>query len=707
MLFSRNWIGTFVELPDDDALAERLTAAGLAVEGQEPFDDGTRDGDVVMDLDVTTNRPDAMNHLGLAREVSVLFERPLKLPAATVEGSGRAASAVARLTVETPDLCPRFIGVVIRGVEIGPSPAWLVRRLEAIGSRSINNVVDVTNYALWSVGQPMHAYDLGKLKGQELRVRTARDGESLTTLDGEKRDLQAGLLVIADAEAPVGLAGIMGGLESEVTESTTDILLEAAHFDPKTVRRGAKRLGMHTDASHRFERGADPDACLWAAQWAAAIIVELAGGTVLAGHLEEYQPRAEWPPQVEVEQAKLERFAGVEVASADVERILTGLGFGLESSGAKGSLRWSVTAPPWRYYDFDRAYPADVYEEVLRIVGLDSVPATLPAIGPPDAPARPEHVLRRLTREHLAACGFAEAIDYGFLDRERDAAFPSLLTLGGDREPLPLANPLSDRYAVMRRSVLPDLVASARYNQRRGAEAVRLFEVGHVFAVATESEAHPHVLEDVPVAEMETLALVLGGVLGTPWERQMTFDFFDLKGVIESLATATGVSLELVPASLPRIVEGTGALLVRADQSIQVGLVGELDEDDRGYPLYMAELTLRGLLPAGDRLDVEPPPRLPGISVDTTLTHAVTTPWTELSRVIEEQSVVDLADYGLKDRYQGKGVPEGAVNTTMTFHYNAGDRSLTQDEVNERHRELAAELEQRFGWKQNVEGASR
>ena len=699
MLFSRNWIGSFVELPDDQALAEGLTAAGLAVEGQEPVGD-----DVVFDLDVTTNRPDAMNHLGLAREVSVLFERPMTTPHGTEVTEGRAASAAARLTVEDADLCPRFVGLVIRGVRVGPSPDWLVARLEAIGARPINNVVDVTNYALWSVGQPMHAYDLGKLGGQELRVRRARDGETLTTLDGEKRTLDASFLVIADADVPVGLAGIMGGLDSEVTETTTDVLLEAAHFHPQTVRRGAKKLGMHTDASHRFERGADPDACLWAARWAAGLIAELAGGTVLAGHLESHQPRAAWPPTITVEHAKLERFGGIDVTPDTVERILTGLGFELEAIEADSGPAWQVTPPSWRYYDFENPYPADVYEEVLRIIGLDAVPATLPPVGGPDAPARPEFELRRQARGHLAACGFAEAIDYGFLDRERDAAYPSLLTLDGDREPLPLANPLSDRYAVMRRSVLPDLVASARYNQRRGAVAVRLFEVGHVFAEGSkdgQSAAHPHVLEGVPVTEMETIGLVLGGVLGTPWERPVPYDFFDLKGVVESLARATGVELNTVPASLPRMVAGTGALFVRVDNGVRVGLTGELDEDDRGYPLFVAELTLRGLLTSRDNLDVEPPPRLPGISVDTTLTHDLSITWAEIADTIETQAVPDLARFALKDRYQGKGVPAGAVNTTMTFHYNAGDRSLTQDEVNERHQALAAELERRFGWQQS------
>lgn len=695
MKFSCNWIGQYVDVPEGaEALADKLTAAGLAVEGQEPFDDGSATGDVVFDIDITTNRVDAMNHLGLAREASVLTGQALRPPEVTIAEDATGAASVASVTIDEPARCQRFVGLVIRGVEVGPSPRWLVDRLEAIGSRSINNIVDVTNYVLWECGQPLHAYDLAKLEGAELRVRWAGEGETLVTLDGEKRALDPEILVIADARQPVGLAGVMGGLDSEVTASTVDILLEAAHFDPKTVRRGAKKLGMHTDASHRFERGADPEACLWAARRAAALMVELGGGVVLGGHLEDAHPRAEWPPSVEVSHGAFERFAGTSVSAEDVERMLSGLGFSLsEGAPAEGDTTWQVTPPSWRFYDFDDAYPADVYEEVLRIVGFDAVPMALPAIGAPDAPARPEHVLRRAVREHLAACGLAEAINYAFLDRARDALFPSLY---GARAPLPLANPLSDRYAVMRRSLLPDLVESARYNQRRGASAVRLFEVGHIFAEGTPDEA-----ADTPAAEQETVALVMGGTVGQPWEQPRPIDFFDVKGAVESLAEAVGVTLAFRSAAMPSLTAGTSAEILGTgtDGTEQViGTIGELDDGDAVYPLVVAEIATAGLLSAEPDLETTSPPRLPGIEVDTTLTHALTDSYQALHDFVAGRQVADLVAFGLKDRYLGKGVPQGAVNTTLWFRYNAEDRSLTQDEVNASHGALTAALEARFGW---------
>src|SRR6202035_1256426 len=295
MLFSRRWLAEYVELPADaDELARRLTFAGFAVEQVKAVDD-----DFLLDVDVTTNRPDCMNHFGLARELAVLLDRPLKPPAVALREAAERTADAAKVVLQDFAGCPRYLARVIRGVRVGESPAWLQARLESIGQRAINNVVDVANFCLWELGQPMHAFDLAKLAGATVVVRRARVGESLVTLDGQARELSPEMLVIADAERPVALAGVLGGLDSEVTESTTDILLESAHFDRQAVRLTARRLGIHTDASHRFERGADIEACAFAAERAAALIAELAGGTVLAGAVDErgaVPPPARGPP---------------------------------------------------------------------------------------------------------------------------------------------------------------------------------------------------------------------------------------------------------------------------------------------------------------------------------------------------------------------------------------------------------------------------
>ena len=683
MLFSREWIGQYVELPEDPSeLAQRLTAAGLAVDDQEVHGD-----DVVYEIDITTNRPDAMNHLGLAREAAVLFDRPLRPPVVEPVTEGESATDCARLVIEDFDDCPRYDALVIRDITVGPSPEWMARRLEAIGLRPINNIVDITNYVLWETGQPLHAFDLERIDPEaeipEIRVRRAREGETLLTLDGETRKLTPEMLVVANAKEAIGLGGVMGGLDSEVTESTRHVLLEAGHFAPKIVRRCAKNLGMHTDASHRYERGADPEACLYAAQRAAALMAELGGGRVLAGHLEEKRLSEEWPPRVTIEYQKLLAFGGVDIPSSEVERTLEGLGFELETRTGDAA-GWQVTVPSWRYYDFHQAYPADVYEEVLRIHGLDDIESTLPQIGGADAPERPEHTVARKIRDHLAASGLAEAINFGFHDRETDTAYPSLYD---ETAPLALANPLSDRYAVMRRSLLPNLVASARYNQRRGAEAVRLFEVGHIFAEA----------EGNACQEQETLAVVVGGQLGTPWERQTPIDFFDLKGILESLADLLGFKMHAQAAEIRGLTPGASAeLLVEGDES-PIGFLGELALGEGPYTLFVAEVATKSLVREEIDLSTQAPSRFPGIVIDATLTHAVEVPWEQIADAIDALEVNDLVQFGLKDRYQGKGVPQGAVNTTLSFLYNAEGRSLTHDEVNERHRHVAAELEQRFG----------
>lgn len=687
MKFSCQWLSESITLPDlSEAgireLAARLTAAGLAVEYVERAGE-----DFVLDIDVTTNRPDAMCHHGLARDLSALLDLDLRFPACTfAEGAETAASAVS-VTIEDAR-CPRYAARILRGVRVGPSPAWLAARLAAIGLRSINNVVDVTNYVLWELGQPLHAFDLATIPGGEIRVRAARAGETLITLDGVARELDPEVLVIADRERAVALAGIMGGLDTEVTAGTTDVLLESAHFDPKAVRRGAKRLGMHTDASHRFERGADPELCARALDRAAHLLVEVAGGTVLAGVVDaRWHGSADWCRSGRLTLDGLAGFMGVEVETSWVERWFARLGFEL---AAESPAAWRVRVPSWRYYDFQPVkptglvYEADLYEEAARLHGLDDIPSALPAIGGSDAPASPELVRRRKVADVLAAAGFAEAIHYAFCDSREAAALPRLRPEAGL---LALANPLSEHYDVMRPSLLPGLLEAARFNLNRGAEAVRLFEIGKIF-VPRHGERFPE--------ELETVGVVLGGARGTPWERRAELDFFDLKGVLEELAAVFGVDLTPRAADLVGLVPGATAEIVAGGQV--VGTLGRLAGED-GTPLYAGELLLAALGTGAGRLTVQPPPRLPGVAVDLTLTHPLAVSWTQLVGVIEEVAPADLRSVALKDRYQGKGVPRGAVNTTLAFVYNAAERSLTQDEVNERQMAVARALETRFGWK--------
>lgn len=736
MRFSCAWLARYVDLPADvSELALRLTAVGLAVEQVEAHGD-----DTILDVEVTTNRPDAMCHFGLAREIAAIFDRPLRMPAVAPE-TGAPGGAVSDQTsagsisieIAEPDLCPRFVGRVVRGVRIGPSPDWLSGALESIGLRSINNVVDVTNFVLWEFGQPLHAYDLARLGQGKIVVRRARERERIKTLDGVERSLDPQILVIADAEVPVGVGGVMGGLDSEVTATTVDLLIEGAHFDRATVRRASGKLNLHTDASHRFERGADLENCRVGVDRAALLIAEVAGGVVLDGAV-DLRPGSRVPRRGRLEHRKLEAFAGTKFVPQAVERWLERLGFAPRRvlAPADGEAAWDVEVPSWRFFDFvprpnpaapeegAEVYPADLYEEILRLHGFDPVPPTLPALSGADAPRNPIVARRARIEDRLAACGLAEAIQYSFIDPADEAELPLLVPSGA--RAVSLVNPLSERLAVMRRSLLPGLVETARFNKRRGAAAVRLFEVGRVFYREAESASDAETLPRQP----ERIGLLLGGRVGTPWEHPMDLDFFDLKGAVESLAAEFGVALAFRTAAPHGLMPGLSAEIVLASSAPTdgaariVGVIGRLAGEE-GYPLFVAELEAdalqaepEGFLARGGAADetsaalaaaavaglaVEAPSRFPSVAADTTLTHALDVRWEAIAAAIEELAPADLVAHGLKDRYQGQGVPEGAVNTTIYFLYNAGDRSLTQAEVNERQTELVRALESRFGWK--------
>ncbi|HUP25025.1 MAG TPA: phenylalanine--tRNA ligase subunit beta [Thermoanaerobaculia bacterium] len=673
MLFSLTWLADYVDLPDaPEAVAARLTGAGHAVDKIEQ-----RDGEVVFEVDITTNRPDCMNHLGLAREIAVLYDRPLR-PPATLPAPGEPFElgplGMAGVEIESPELCPRFAVRVIEGVTVGPSPDWLRLRLEAIGVRPINNIVDATNFVLHELGQPQHAYDLERVPEGRLIVRLARPGETLVTLDGEERLLEPDMLVIADRERAVGVAGVMGGLATEVTEATTTVLLESACFEPRGVRRTSKKLGLHTDASHRFERGVDPQLCARAAERAARLIAELGGGRVLAGGSDLVAVELPRPRPIELRTDRLDAIAGFPIAPADLERWLRGLGFAVEL----GAGPWLVTPPSWRVWDVERV--EDLYEEAMRIHGFDDVPALLPALAGADAPELPAHRRRRLLRRELWACGLCETIHYAFHAPADDDRFAPLVAGG----PIRLANPLSDRYSVLRRSLLPDLVETARFNQRRGATEIALFEIGGLFGAG----------------ELESVAVVLGGRPTSLWQQRQEHDFFDLQGVLDHLRAVAEVTWTLEPGEIPGLVRGAAAVVLDRDGR-RVGHAGRVEDDDLAYPLFAAELlvTALGDLGAGLPEPVVAPSRFPGISSDLTVAHPVDLTWSELEAAVLAVRATglapDLKDYELKDRFAGPGVDAGRVHSTLSFHFAAADRSLTQEAVQRQHEALAEALRRR------------
>ncbi|TAM45274.1 MAG: phenylalanine--tRNA ligase subunit beta [Acidobacteria bacterium] len=661
MKFSLAWLRDHLEgTASADELAAKLTAAGMNVELRE------RDGDdEVFDVDVTANRPDAMNHRGLAREAAAAGCGTLKpLATAVVEGAV-VVGDLAKVTVEDAAGCPRYCARVVRGVKVAPSPAWLARRLERCGVRPVNNVVDATNYVLLDVGQPLHAFDLALLAGHEIRVRRARPGEAITTLDGVGRSLAADDLVIADAARAVGVAGVMGAANSEISDATTDVLIESATFDPRRVRATARRLGLKTEASHRFERGTDRAMARTAADLAAKLIARLAGGEVAAGVLDS-DPEMPAPREIAFSLARLSAFVGCAIPAEFAVQVLAAL----ELAPRRAGDAVTCTVPPWR---MDLELAEDVYEEVLRHFGYENVPAELPLAAVKPGRRLGTWPLTERARDALAGVGAAEAFTYAFVSAEVEtaAAASPLAQRGGA---VAVANPLSARLAVMRRSLLAGLAEAAAGNLRRGADSVLLGEVGRVFFA-----------RDGGVAEEERLALALAGSVGG-WDAVRAADFLDLKGAVEAVLSELGVTgTQWRPAAAAVLAAGEGAEVVQDGRVIAVA--GRLADDaafDLPAPVWVAEIDLAAA--AAARVPAfEPLPRYPAVAADLTVRHALSLSYAELAAAVTAAGPAWLESVAPVVRYRGEGVAPDEVKTTVRLTYRHPERSLTQDEVNAAH----------------------
>src|SRR6185369_8763026 len=443
MLISYEWLKEITDTRLSPAeLRERLTMVGLAIDAVEEHND-----DAVLDVEVPSNRPDCLSHVGVAREVSVIEKGRLRLPESEPPKSEGRAADVTSVEINDPDLCPRYAARLVRGVKIGPSPDWLVKRLETLGQRPINNVAAITNYVLHELGQPLHAFDFHKLSGRRIVVRRAAAREKLKTLDGVERELTRDMLVIADAERPVALAGVMGGEDSEISNATTDVLIESAYFDPNSVRRTARQLGMDTEASRRFERGADIDGVLRAQERCVQLICELAGGIATEDAIDVY-PSPVAPRVVNLRPQRVAQLTSVSVERGEVLRILSGLGFELGNDSSDGL---AFTVPSWR---IDVEQEEDLVEEVARHTGFDKIGSKLP---PSSASGeyQPSEMKQRLLRRALNAFGFDEAINFSFAPKETDD------------QPL-LKNPIIEEAAFMRATLLPGLLNSLRHNLNHG-----------------------------------------------------------------------------------------------------------------------------------------------------------------------------------------------------------------------------------------------
>ena len=668
-----SWLRELVDLPVGvDDLADRLTLCGFEVGAVEPWTAAPRtpDGapDAVLDLEITTNRPDCLSVLGIAREVATAYDADLRLPPAAAPETEAAADPVC-IEIDDPDLCARYAGALAE-VTVGPSPQWLVRRLEAADVRPINNVVDVTNYVMIELGHPMHAFDLDRLAGPEIRVRRARAGETVRTLDGADRALEPEMLTIADAERPQAVAGIMGGATSEVGAATRTILLEAAWFDPISVRRTSRRLGLTTDASYRFERGADVAAPPAAIRRARRLLADIGAGRP-RGALVDRFPAPPEPIEVRLRHSRIGRVLGQAIDEGFVAPTLTRLGFEPAPAAGDGGAVWRVRVPTFRV---DVSREEDLIEEIARHHGYDEIPATFPAMTQPAAAPGPWRARDRAVRRLLTGSGFSEAITYGFVE---ETAARAVHAEPGDI--VALRNPLSERGAVLRPSMLPGLVDSLVHNRRRERHDVRLFEIGSRFRQG----------------DGETPALgiaIAGGATAVHWSapaRQV--DLFDLTGVIARLCSGFGRQAAFEPMTAGHLVPGRSARvhLQSGDGRVVLGEAGQLDPAfaaARGMTgsdaVYVAELDLRPLdLGAFDRLRAAPVPRYPSITRDLSIEVDDALPAARVRDTIRAAAGPTLVEVVEVDRYQGSGVAAGAVSLSVRLTFRAPDRTLTDAEV--------------------------
>jgi phenylalanyl-tRNA synthetase beta chain len=641
--------------------------------------------DVLFEVNVTPNRPDALSHLGIAREVAAALGVPLKRPAAAAREGGPPAAEAVKVRIEAPEKCARYAARVVEGVTIGPSPLWLQRRLERCGIRAISNVVDVTNLVLLELGHPLHAFDLDQVAGAEIVVRTARPGEKLTTLDGKERLLDADDLLIADRDRGSALAGVMGGGVSEISAVTRRVLVESAWFQPATIRRTAKRHGLHTEASHRFERGADPGMVVAALDRCAALIAELAGGTVRPG-LVDAQPKPAPRTTVRLRWRRPGQLLGLEVPANDTRRILGGLGFIERESDGEGA-GWEV--PSWRV---DVSIEEDLVEELVRTIGFQAIPETLPRLALDTPALAPRLEAQARIRSALEGQGFREVVSYAFVEPlDLEAFHPGV-------KPVALRNPISAELAVMRTSVVPSLLRAASHNRRQGRDAARLYEVATAFWPRAGVERDPPALERPVVAAVMTgrrspLSWAVGGEPA---------DFHDLKGVVEGLLAALGATARYQQAGreVPWLHPRAAALVLAADGA-RLGALGELHPRvakafDLPRGVLAFELDEAALL-AASRLvpGYRPIPRLPAVLRDLAVVVDEPVAAAAVTALVGEEPLCE--EVTLFDVYRGAPLAPGRKSLAMAIRYRAADRTLTDAEADAAHARIVERLQRAVG----------
>jgi phenylalanyl-tRNA synthetase beta chain len=686
-----NWLKEFVDLaatPDD--LRTRLSLSGTAIEALDQTAAGP-----LLDAELTSNRADCLGHYGIAREAAALYRLPLKPVQPQLRESSEKVSAATRVEIQSPELCGRYTARVLRGVTIGPSPGWLRQRLEALGQASINNVVDATNYAMLELGHPLHAFDLDLLNDRRIVVRRARAGEKIRTLDGLERALTSEMCVIADAARAVAIAGIMGGAETEIRATSRNILLESACFDPISIRRTSKALGLRTEASIRFERGADPEMAELASRRCAELIQQVGGGEVLAGTIDIYPGRRD-APAIEFTRKEFLRVIGADVPDADIQGILAALGFAparMDSAiGSAGSLEaaWTCRQPSWRG---DVTREVDLIEEIARLYGVDKFPARLPPAKLPAARLAYAEAEDRL-RERLIGLGYQEIITIPIVDEKSDVVFREKSST-----PARIANPLAEDASLLRSTGAVTMVSALGRNLNHGQRNVRLFEFGKTYGWS-----------DIKPVETRVLTLGATGFAREKGvaETERAFVFADLKGDIDQIGNLAG-GLSWKPGGPEWLHPAhAGSILLQADggTASPIGHAGQLSRrvSERfklRQDVYVAELELAplcdGYQAARSAIRYKPLSRFPAVERDFSLVLVEGTSFAQVVQTIRDLGIAEVSSIDAVDLFRGKNVPAGKFSLLVRVTFESHQATLTEAQLTDFSARILAALEQKIG----------
>ncbi|MFQ5672190.1 MAG: phenylalanine--tRNA ligase subunit beta [Nitrospinales bacterium] len=671
MLIQLDWLKQYVDFDlSTEEVGARLSMCGLEVEGVEWVDlpDGGRTE--VMELNVTPNRGYCLSYLGAAREVAALLNKTVRLPdVALPQNGGVPIGERIKVTNDAPELCPRYAAMVIENVSPGPSPQWLRDRLCAVGLRPINNIVDITNFVLMEYGQPLHAFDYDRLAGAEIVVRRAAQGEPFASLTGSQLKLDPETLVIADAEKPVALAGVMGGANSEVTDATRTVALESAFFDPVSVRRTSKKYGLRTDSSYRFERRVDIDGVIDAQSRAAQLIRDLAGGTLCKGRIDIY-PKPRDRQVIRLRMARLRKMLGVAPQPGVVEDLLIRLGLTVRERSAEEFL---VVVPHYRPV---LTREIDLIEEIARLHGFDNIPAGRPRAAVSPVSPQPGRAAARKAKETLSHLGYSEVVNYSFIEEAAAETFKAVFG-SAETAAIALSNPLSADMGTMRGSLLPGLLKTAARNVSKGQTPVKIFELGHVFLQEPDERR-----------EMTSCAaLAHGGYENDVWKRQGgQYDFYDLKGALETVLAQFKLTLEYRKNDAPFLAPGKRVDCLLGGE--RIGVLGEINSKQvavwgAGAKICVFEIDfdrMVALLPDGVRF--APIPKYPETYRDISILVDKTVAAKTAGDLIAETGKPIIRRVELYDHFEGKKLPKGKKSLTFALVFQSPERTLTDEEVN-------------------------